>query len=828
MILVNKIAIPIILYSISVTAVYGNQDDELNSNEETNFHPPVVLQNEPTLINSAKDVVPDFASKPTITSKQNGNWFDLSTWQENRLPEANDVVRIEQGHTVNYNGVSDVSLAAIGIKGILTFDTEINTKIKAGTILVYSQGRLEIGTVSNPVKHNILAELIIANRPLAVLESDPVTDTYDPLQFGTGMIVFGEISMHGKEMTPTWARLAQEPKSGQTRLSLEVNPSGWSVGDKLVLPDTRQTPLIRKWQIDPVTPIELQLEELIITDISDKTITLSKPLDFDHLGGRDTDGNIVGMPHVGNLTRNIRISSEDPYGVRGHLLFTERANVDIRYTAFVDLGRTTSKPLDNTIIENGEVKHIGTNQIGRYPIHMHHLMGPVNPDNTGYQFVIMGNSVDNGAKWGITVHNSHFGLIDSNVVYDTEGASFITEEGNEKENRFTNNFAVKSGTIITSLYEPRYGGVAGTDRPLGFADFGYEGSAYWFTGNDNYLLGNVAANAAFAGVMYNSRPSGFWFNQPLTPKHRGADIDDLSQWTDYSGTWAPKVRISQENEIYASGVGLWVGFSGMVGKINNYLLWNIKQTGIYSQRNTFAVYADMTLVSDQTISNQNHIYTINKGVDLTNTRYRSGHTVLKNIRVEGFNLGIDLPAFLQPDKYSLQGDMPPKITIIENSYLRNYVNVREHSPIVSTKHTLINNVEFVQNTGPSNKYLSMTSADIISNLERSFSLTARTKESHLFVLNYNRQPGENFEYFFYEQSPDHVIEDVTINNKYANPEDDCPTLGMTNQQCWDKYGVATLNQIARCTNNYHSEIQGFTCPINDSAKLEELFIKRWD
>lgn len=529
----RKLLIIVIHMFIALSAAYAA--------ESLHHHPAVIMEYDQELTN--RHSVPNFAASPTIVSKQSGNWFDVSTWFEGKIPGIDDVVKIAQGHAVDYNGISNNALAALGIKGILAFDTAVNSRIKVGTILVYREGKLDVGTQSKPISENTKVEIIIANRPLATFGPDPITAVYDPLQYGTGLVVFGEVNMHGKAMTPTWVRLALEPLAGQNTLTLETTPLGWVVGDKIVLPDTRQVPLIRKYSIEPVMPIDLQLEEFTIASINDNVITLSQSLQYDHLGGRDSNGTIIGMPHIGNLTRNIVVRSEDPNGVRGHGLFTDRSKVDIRYVSFVGMGRTTAEPLDNTIAVDGEVIHIGKNQVGRYPLHMHHHMGPENASNTGYQFAIVGNAVDDGAKWGVVVHNSHFGLIDNNVVYNVEGASIITEDGNETENVFCNNFVVKVGTIIKSYFNPRYGGVAGFGRPLRFADFGYEGSGLWFTGKDNIVTGNVTANAVYAGVMYNARSKGFTRNQPIVPNFGGADLDNLSQRTNYKDSWAPEGKI---------------------------------------------------------------------------------------------------------------------------------------------------------------------------------------------------------------------------------------------------------------------------------------------
>jgi len=143
-------------------------------------------------------------------------------------------------------------------------------------------------------------------------------------------------------------------------------------------------------------------------------LTLTSALQYDHLGARDLDGVLDFLPHVGNLTRNVVIRSESATGTRGHVLATHMANVDVRYALFKDLGRTTYQPLNTT-----------TNLIGRYPVHMHHLAGPMTTPANGFQFTLLGNAVDGGSvetkfKWGIAIHDSHYGSIQDNVVGDAD------------------------------------------------------------------------------------------------------------------------------------------------------------------------------------------------------------------------------------------------------------------------------------------------------------------------------------------------------------------------------------------------------------------------
>lgn len=764
------------------------------------------LGDDPALVNTHG--IPDFAANPTIVSTKSGNWFDASTWVEARIPGVNDVVKIAEGHVVVYKGINNNALSTLGIKGTLTFDTAANSRIKVGTILVYREGTLNVGTQLNPILENANVEIIIADKPLVTSVPGSATEAYDPLQYGTGIVGFGEVNFHGKAMPATWLRLLVEPLAGHTTLVTSGIPTDWNVGDTIILPGTKNEPIIRKYSKDPTTPMIYELEELSISSISGNVITLDQPLQYDHLGARDSDENVLALPHVGNVTRNITIRSEDITGTRGHILFTDRAKVDFRYVAMLGLGRTLAEPVDNTITVDGVVTHIGTNQIGRYPIHMHHHMGPINPTNEGYQFVITGTSVDDGAKWGIAVHNSHFGLIHNNVVYDVDGASIVTEEGNERGNVFSNNFAVKVGAPIKSWYNPSYGGVGGLNRPpLNFADFAYEGSAFWFTGNDNIVTGNVAANASFAGIMYNARSSGFAPNRPLVPKFRGAEIGQLSQWTNYAPrTPAPEVLLADKNEAYASAVGMWVGFANKVGTISNTLIWNVKQYGLYSQRNASANYDGLTIITDQGISNDNYRGVQNIGINVGQPTYQTGKVTFTNVRVEGFTLGIDLPTTVTTGSV----DDSNRVTSITNGYLRNYVNVRDSSPRQNNKASILDNITFLLNDGPNDKLFSSTSASIITKFERPWRNRGILNLSQLLLKNYNKVPGDDYEVFFNEQGRD---QEMPIREfKGTRPTDqNCPTDNLTNAECWAAHQVATLGRVATCNTALIPGIKAITC-----------------
>jgi hypothetical protein len=95
----------------------------------------------------------------------------------------------------------------------------------------------------------------------------------------------------------------------------------------------------------------------------------------------------------------------------------------------------------------GRLARLGTNQIGRYAVHFHHDFGPKQTPSNGHQFTVIGNAVDSAQKWGITVHHSHYGLIQDNVVYNSRGAGIVTEDGTESFNVFRSQFLDALGRV---------------------------------------------------------------------------------------------------------------------------------------------------------------------------------------------------------------------------------------------------------------------------------------------------------------------------------------------------------------------------------------------
>ena len=185
---------------------------------------------------------------------------------------------------------------------------------------------------------------------------------------------------------------------------------------------------------------------------------------------------------MANLKRNIMLDSLNANGTRGYALFSDRANIDIRYVTFCKMGRTLNEVVDNTTFgSNGQPNHIGTNQGVRYAVTALNLFGPTTIPANGYQFTFIGDVVrnigqDRDFQWGIGISNSSYGLIQKNIVYNVAGVGIGVEQGNEAYNRFDSNFV---GRVTGS-------GARGHMQ--------MQGDGFWFRNPLNYVTNNIAVN----------------------------------------------------------------------------------------------------------------------------------------------------------------------------------------------------------------------------------------------------------------------------------------------------------------------------------------------
>lgn len=683
------------------------------------------------IIETHHEKITDLAAHPTITSAGSGLWSAPSTWAQGRIPGTGDIVAVGSSHRVVYDRWSDDVLNAIGVDGVLEFSPSISTRLIVGTLLVRSLGRLAIGTIQSPIPSDVTAELVIADRPAT-----------DPGQFGTGLIVLGGISLHGASKTPTWTRLATEPTAGTTTLQL-LNPvTGWRAGDRVVLPDTRQLP-IDEGENAPATQTETRTIASISSD--GRNITLNSALSFNHRGARNPDGTMVMGPsgqqllaHVGNLSRNVVVRSANPNGTRGHVMITDdQATADIRYAEFRDLGRTTTADVSSS------------NQGGRYWLHLHHLWGPGRSmpsgmsdaqirswlDSNGWQFAIVGNSVAASSgtnfnrRWGITLHDTHFGLVTDNVIYNVAGAGIQTETGNESYNLIARNFMVRiPGTGEQRIDE---------DEPL---NVGNDGTGLWARGPHNWHERNVSADTTFSGNYFSS----YYLKELRQPRFPGDDTMHAGTVTRYR-----RMLSFSDNEAYGPmAYGLWgawvLGCCNADGwteiPITRFAAWHPYHAVIKWYHNGRTAFRDIVVRGDPAVSATMSIPNAEsddqpaKVTDFTS--YENMELSMERFDARGYVFGIQTPR--------ITGSQTP--SLFRDGVLQNYINVRIPGR-QETARLLFDNVQFLTFNRPG---FTSYPAALAVEMDYQDDETASPSSVRAEFAAFNKVSGDNFRVYYLE------------------------------------------------------------------------------
>jgi hypothetical protein len=709
--------------------------------------------------------VPDFCATPTLTSVQAGDWSSPSTWTPARAPIASDVVRV--AHAVSVSGTAPVA-ECVGVTGTLTLSD--NSRLTAGIILVYEPGALVAGDLLP-----ITAEIVFADKILN--KTGEGTGPLDPEQYGTGLIVFGKLRLRGHPRTP-FQRLATDPAAGASSLTLTATPDGWQAGDHLVVPDTRALPYGQRPSPNPNHVYAPQYEERETTAaVTSASVPLDTPLTYAHAGVEDH------RAHVANLTRSVTLRSANPNpgGTRAHAIFLHHADVDIRYAAFVDMGRTTEDELDSTTFDGNTVTHVGTNQIGRYPVHFHHLSGP-SPAINAYQFVLIGSVIERSKKWPVAVHNSHYGLIEDNVAYDWKGSGFVTEDGSETEVIFNRNFALR-GT--------GFGGREGLGR---------EGVGFWFRGTDLVVTNNVAANILATDGGANSA-YGFkyflsgldWVTYPVAPG---------SSTTTMRHPNATPVRQFEGNEVYGaieSGLTFWwVGtesedphLSTDESVFKDTTVWNAYNLGIF-------VYPSYHVTIDGFVQRS----TIIDGGGIEFGDYYARDFKMRRLDIRNRLAGVNGSPHTDGTA-----------VVLEDSDLRNHANLQ-----ISTSWTASSTAEFLKERRWAVNRVVMVPAPSGDAAAPSGNVVLIYKTDQTAnLIKLDEILIENERVYYTQQAADFVVPVTVLNGQGQPTLIGAPVAGKTNQQTWIDHGIAIAGAVAPCTTTRTHFVNAFVCSSGAST-----------
>lgn len=295
-----------------------------------------------------KDFVPDYARLASVAARSSGKWSEVfGGYKFNQ----DTIVLIPEGINIVYDIESSDVIKGIAIKGKLTIDPSKNTSMKVGTIILYSNASYEDRPM-NSVNHKITF-------------SGLVDKSIDPYQMTIGFVsIGGSVDIQGKDVKE-YSRIAS---ASGNQLTLD-SASGLNVGDSIIIYESAN-----------LNKANLKQQVLKINSIQGNSLTLNNPININ-----------VGKFAI-LASRNVTFQS-DSKGDRGHMMFLGDTSVSLKNIAVIDLGRTTTS---STVSAKkvGDTYIPGENQIGRYPIHAHHLQK---------KFVIEGSVV--------------YGLREENIYY---------------------------------------------------------------------------------------------------------------------------------------------------------------------------------------------------------------------------------------------------------------------------------------------------------------------------------------------------------------------------------------------------------------------------
>jgi hypothetical protein len=410
-----------------------------------------------------------------LRSVKSGPWSATDTWEPKRAPKAGDRVKISRGTRVVYDVESPDVIRLVQVVGTLTFARDRNTLLNVGLVKVQnSETCSESGFVCD------LPEVTGAGEPTAAptgdmpaLEigtlADPIPARHTArirLHYLSGMdkddapalaCCAARMDFHGAPMNRTWVDLGADVKSGDDRVVLGEDVTGWKVGDEVIVTGSLHQSSGGQFRRDPSL---LSTEERRIVAIDGRTLKLDRPLAHRHFGRGSR------RSEVANLSRNVIIESADPKGVRGHTVYHCYSRGGISYARFAHLGKERV--------------------LGRYAIHFHLL------DDTNRGAQVLGAAiVDSHNRW-VTVHGTNYMVVRDCVGYRSVGHGFFLEDGTETYTVLDRNLGVQA-----------YHGKPLPKQVLPFDP--NDGAAFWWANGRNTLVRNTSCENDEYGFRYDSQ-----------------------------------------------------------------------------------------------------------------------------------------------------------------------------------------------------------------------------------------------------------------------------------------------------------------------------------
>lgn len=543
-----------------------------------------------------------------------GDWFDPNIWSNGQVPNDGARVLIPDGVSVDYGAVSDVRLFTVRVDGNLEFKTDVDSRMVFDTFLIDATGQLTIGTADEPVEAETSIDLVVAN-------NGPIDTAWDPLLLSRGLISHGKVMIHGSEKD-SHEKVDDDPMAGDMSLSFADVPNGWEVGDTIVVAGTKYEG--HKWDnsIKAVRPYESEDEVRVITQIdSDGTVHFDQPLEFNHDTPRDDL-----KTSVANYTRNVSIETEggDQAEVyeRGHIMFMHSDDVDVHYLEVHELGRTDKSVA--SVEQSDQNNAFDTNVQGRYSLHLHRTgTGDVDEPVT-----IAGSSVWGSPGWGFVHHDSN-AILENNASYNTFGAGYVAETGNEI-GAWHDNIAIYAEGISWS--SPKNA----SDTSGNTFDIAKGGDGFWFQGRMVESSNNIAAgvNVGFVYFHRNGDDRMIKFDSDLFEYP-----DALFGETEVSAGSVPILEF-QGNEAFAAKEGLHVAKANpnqgndVWSHLKDFVAWNVK-SGVKLEYTSHYILENFDVIGKAATPYSK----AEEGISLGNN---TSEITIIDAKIDSFDVGIEL------------------------------------------------------------------------------------------------------------------------------------------------------------------------------------------
>ncbi|MEM6388220.1 MAG: G8 domain-containing protein [Pseudomonadota bacterium] len=544
-----------------------------------------------------------------------GSWFDPSNWHNGEVPGDGAKVVIPDGVYLEYDQQSDARLFTVRVDGQLDFATDANSTMVVDTLIVAPGGVMTAGTADDPVEADVTVEIIIAN-------NGAIDTNWDPGLFSRGVISHGKTEIRGAEKD-SHEKVADDPMAGDTSLRFETLPEGWQVGDKIVIAGTRYDGEVRDDDTGEIIRQEPEDEVRIISEIRGNEVFFEEPLVHDHDSPRADL-----KTSVANYSRNVTIKSEDGEDseifARGHVMLMHSDDVDVSYAAFEELGRT-DKSVDLHDSEDDGAPDFDSNVAGRYGLHIHRTGTGDENDPT----LLTGNAVFGSPGWGIVHHDSHAHIV-GNATYDTFGAGFVAESGNET--------GLWADNIAIDAEGREWSGAKGVNDKINF-DVGRSGDGFWFQGRMVASHDNIAASVNHGFVYFHRGDDG-------NANYDAAlfELPDALHYDDNASAQTTPILTFSNNEAFASRIGLHVVKANanqghdVSSVFEGFTAWEVDH-GANFQYTANYVLKDFDLIGNSELgSNDNSFQKLSAGISFGKNIYDFS---IINPKIDGFYSGIE-------------------------------------------------------------------------------------------------------------------------------------------------------------------------------------------